>query len=296
MKYLTTNEIAKLWNISERSIRNYCNKGRIPGAILSGKTWLIPKSAKKPDRKVRKIIKPLTLLDSLINEKESRIKNGIYHKLQVEMTYNSNHIEGSKLTHDQTKYIFETKTIGVSNIAINVDDIIETINHFHCIDLVIDNAKHKLNESFIKQLHFSLKNGTEDSRKTWFKIGDYKLYNNEVGGEPTTPPDKVRVELKKIIENYNSKLVISLEDIIDFHYNFEKIHPFQDGNGRIGRLIILKECLRNNIIPFIITDQLKLFYYRGLKEYKNDKAFLLDTCLYSQDLFKKNLDYFDIKY
>lgn len=296
MKYLTSEEIASIWKVSERSVRNYCNKGRVPGAILNGKTWMIPENAKKPKREVRHSIKNRTLLEILLEEKEAQVKGGIYHKLQIEMTYNSNHIEGSKLTHDQTRYIYETKTIGVTEENINVDDIIETANHFTCVDLVIDSAKYKLSESFIKQLHFILKSGTSDSRKTWFKTGDYKLMDNEVGGDETCPVSAVKEQMKELIKRYNSKQDVTVEDIIEFHYEFEKIHPFQDGNGRVGRLIMLKECLKHNIVPMIINEELKFYYYRGLKEYKNIKGYLVDTCLFAQDIVKTYLDYFKIKY
>lgn len=296
MKYLTSAEIASIWKVSERSVRNYCNKGRVPGAILNGKTWLIPENAKKPKREIRHSIGNRTLLEVLLEEKEGQIKGGIYHKLQIEMAYNSNHIEGSKLTHDQTRHIYETKTIGVIEENINVDDIIETSNHFRCVDVVIESAKYKLSESFIKQLHFILKSGTSDSRKTWFKIGDYKLMDNEVGGEDTCPVSEVKAQIKELLKNYNLKQKVTIEDIIEFHYEFEKIHPFQDGNGRVGRLIMLKECLKHNIVPMIINEELKLYYYRGLKEYKNVKGYLVDTCLFAQDIVKTYLDYFKIKY
>ena len=224
------------------------------------------------------------------------MSGGIYHKLQIEMTYNSNHIEGSKLTYDQTRYIYETKTIGFNNESIKVDDIIETTNHFRCVDLAIDSANYKLTESLIKQFHYILKSGTSDSRKSWFKIGDYKMMDNEVGGSDTCPVNEVKAKMTDLLKRYNSKTKITIEDIIDFHYEFEKIHPFQDGNGRVGRLIMMKECLKNNIVPIIINEDLKLFYYRGLKEYKNIKGFLVDTCLFGQDIVKTYLDYFKIEY
>ncbi len=296
MKYLTSEEIASIWKVSDRSVRNYCNKGRVPGAILNGKTWMIPKNAQKPKREIRHSIKNRTLLEILLEEKEGQVKGGIYHKLQIEMTYNSNHIEGSKLTHDQTQYIYETKTIGVTKENINVDDIIETSNHFRCVDLVIESAKYKLSESFIKQLHFILKSGTSDSRKSWFKIGDYKLMDNEVGRDDTCPVSEVKAQIKELLKKYNLKQKVTVEDIIEFHYEFEKIHPFQDGNGRVGRLIMLKECLKHNIVPMIINEELKYYYYRGLKEYKNNKENLVDTCLFAQDIVKTYLDYFKIKY
>ena len=296
MKFLSVAEIAKLWNVSERSVRNYCAEGRIPGAYLVGKTWMIPNDAVKPDRKARLSNSKKTLLDILKLEKESKLKGGIYHKVQIELTYNSNHIEGSRLTHDQTRYIYETNTIGLTGVVINVDDIVETANHFRCIDLIIDKANLNITENLIKQLHFILKNGTTDSRKNWFIVGDYKKLPNEVGGRATTSPEKVEDEVKSLIEWYNNIKNKTLNDIIEFHYRFEYIHPFQDGNGRVGRLLMFKECLKYNIVPFIIDENLKMFYYRGLKEWKQEKRYLIDTCLAAQDQFKVYLDYFRIEY
>ena len=296
MNYLSVSEIAKLWNLSERSVRNYCSEGRIPGAYLVGKTWMIPSDAVKPDRKARVSNNKKTLLDILKLEKESKLKGGIYHKVQIELTYNSNHIEGSRLTHDQTRYIYETNTIGLTDEVINVDDIVETANHFRCIDLIIDKANLNITENLIKQLHFILKNGTTDSRKNWFVVGDYKKLPNEVGGRVTASPEKVEDEVKALIEWYNNIKNKTLNDIIEFHYRFEYIHPFQDGNGRVGRLLMFKECLKYNIVPFIIDEQLKMFYYRGLKEWEQEKGYLIDTCLAAQDQFKAYLDYFRIEY
>lgn len=296
MKYLTSGEIAILWNLSERSVRHYCKNGRVIGAIMKGNTWLIPENAKKPERQIRHSLNKKSLLKVLVDEKESQVSGGIYHKLQIEMTYNSNHIEGSKLTHDQTRHIYETKTIGLNDENIKIDDIIETSNHFRCVDLAIESAKHKLTEALIKQFHFILKSGTSDARKSWFKIGDYKMLENEVGGSDTCPVNEVKTKISELLKRYNSKTTVSIEDIIDFHYDFEKIHPFQDGNGRVGRLIMLKECLKHNIVPVIITEELKLYYYRGLKEYKQVKGYLIDTCLSGQDIVKKYLDYFKIDY
>ena len=296
MNYLSVAEIAKLWNVSERSVRNYCAEGRIPGAYLVGKTWMIPSDAVKPERKARVSNNIKTLLDILKLEKESKLKGGLYHKVQIELTYNSNHIEGSRLTHDQTRYIYETNTIGLTGVVINVDDIVETANHFRCIDLIIDKANLNITENLIKQLHFILKNGTSDSRKNWFIVGDYKKLPNEVGGRVTTSPEKVEDEVKSLIEWYNNIKNKTLNDIIEFHYRFEYIHPFQDGNGRVGRLLMFKECLKYNIVPFIIDEKLKMFYYRGLKEWKQEKGYLIDTCLTAQDQFKVYLDYFRIEY
>lgn len=296
MNFLSVAEVAKLWSMSERSVRNYCAEGRIPGAILVGKTWMIPSDAAKPNRKARTSNSNKTLLYILKLEKESKLKGGIYHKVQIELTYNSNHIEGSCLTHDQTRYIYETNTIGLTNEVINVDDIVETANHFRCIDLIIDKANLNITENLIKQLHFILKNGTTDSRKNWFVVGDYKKLPNEVGGRVTTSPEKVEDEVKYLIEWYNNIKNKTLKDIIEFHYRFECIHPFQDGNGRVGRLLMFKECLKYNIVPFIIDDKLKTFYYRGLKEWKQEKGYLVDTCLAAQDQFKVYLDYFRIEH
>ena len=296
MKFLSVAEIAKLWNVSERSVRNYCAEGRIPGAYLVGKTWMIPSDAVKPERKARVSNNKKTLLDILKLEKESKLNGGIYHKVQIDLTYNSNHIEGSRLTHDQTRYIYETNTIGLTDEVINVDDIVETANHFRCIDLIIDKANLNVTENLIKQLHLILKNGTTDSRKNWFVVGDYKKLPNEVGGRVTTSPEKVEDEVKSLIEWYNNIKNKTLNDIIEFHYRFEYIHPFQDGNGRVGRLLIFKECLKYNIVPFIIDENLKMFYYRGLKEWKQEKRYLIDTCLAAQDQFKVYLDYFRIEY
>lgn len=294
MNYLSVAQMAKKWNMSERGVRKYCAESKIPGAFITGKTWNIPESAVKPERKNKKSNETQTLLERLKEEKASAISGGIYHKVQIELTYNSNHIEGSKLTHDQTRYIFETNTIGAENDALNVDDIIETANHFKCIDMIIDNAKYKLTEKFIKQLHYTLKSGTSDSRKDWFNVGEYKKLPNEVGGKETAKPEDVANRVKELLKNYNQKDEHTLEEIIDFHYHFETIHPFQDGNGRVGRLVMFKECLKNNIVPFIIDDSLKMYYYRGLSEWNNEKGYLTDTCLAAQDKFKTYLEYFKV--
>ena len=236
------------------------------------------------------------LLDILQEEKSSGYSGGIYHKTQIELTYNSNHIEGSSLTHEQTRYIFETNTIGVETESINVDDVIETANHFRLVSLIIDNTKSMLTEEFIKELHLMLKNGTSDSRKDLFAVGGYKKLPNEVGGMNTALPEEVSGKMKKLLNEYNAKEEKSFEDILDFHVKFEKFHPFQDGNGRVGRLIMFKECLKYNIVPFIIEDNLKMFYYRGLAEWETEKGYLRDTCLTAQDRYKVYLDYFRIGY
>lgn len=296
MRYLSVADTAKKWNISERSVRNYCAQGRVEGAFLTGKTWRIPGNAGKPERSNKKVKPPTTLLDILQDEKTNKYSGGIYHKTQIDLTYNSNHIEGSRLTHDQTRYIFETNTIGIEKEVLNVDDVIETANHFRCIDKIIDHAKATLSEKFIKELHLILKNGTSDSRKDWFAVGDYKKLPNEVGGMPTALPEDVADRMKELLAEYNGKVKVSFEDILDFHVKFEWIHPFQDGNGRVGRLIMFKECLKYNIVPFIIEDNLKMFYYRGLKEWDEEKGYLMDTCLTAQDRYKAYLDYFRIEY
>ncbi|MGM9561810.1 MAG: Fic family protein [Phascolarctobacterium sp.] len=221
---------------------------------------------------------------------------GIYHKTQIELTYNSYHIEGSRLSHDQTRYILETNTISMEAGVVNVDDVIETANHFRCIDMIIDNAKRVLTEKLIKELHLTLKSGTSDSRKDWFAVGEYKRLPNEVGGVDTALPEEVAARIKALLEAYNAIQKKTLDDILDFHVKFERIHPFQDGNGRVGRLLMFKECLKYNIVPFIIEDNLKLFYYRGLKEWSKERGYLMDTCLAAQDKYKAYLAYFRIPY
>ena len=294
MAYISVAAAAKKWNLSERSVRNYCAIGKIPDAVLAGKTWQIPENAEKPKRINAKAEN--ALLSALREEKKQQRKGGIYNKVQVDLTYNSNHIEGSRLTHDQTRYIFETNTVGFENGAVNVDDVVETANHFRCIDMVIDNAMYTLSETFIKRLHLTLKNGTSDSRKDWFAVGEYKHIPNEVGGRDTTAPEEVESEIFKLLSDYNAVSNHTLEQIIAFHHDFECIHPFQDGNGRIGRLILFKECLKNNIVPFIIEYDLKMVYYRGLHEWNREHGYLMDTCLTAQDRFKAYLDYFRIPY
>ena len=295
MYYISVAEFALKYGISERTARNYCALGKIEGATLVGKTWNIPAVAELPGRRPRKR-KVMPLLVVLRQEKGARLKGGIYHKTQIDLTYNSNHIEGSRLTHDQTRYIFETNTIGVVGESIRVDDIIETTNHFRCIDLIIDRAEERLTENLIKELHLILKSGTSDSRKDWFTVGDYKRLPNEVGGCETTAPEDVHREIKALLKEYNSKKRKSFDDIIDLHQRFEAIHPFQDGNGRVGRLVMFKECLANGYVPFIITDELKMFYYRGLREWPHIKEYLRDTCLTAQDNYKSVLDYFNVSY
>ena len=291
MEYISVIQFAEKYGISERTARNYCAQGKIDGAFLIGKTWNIPADAVVPQRKAaKKNLSPLLI--TLREQKASRLKGSIYHRTQIDLTYNSNHIEGSKLTHDQTRYIFETNTIGITDQTVNVDDILETVNHFRCIDYIIDHAEERLTENYIKHLHLLLKSGTSDSRKDWFAVGDYKRLPNEVGGQETCPPEDVHKRLKALLTDYYHNRWQSFEDILDFHVRFEQIHPFQDGNGRIGRLLMFKECLANNIVPFIITDELKMFYYRGLKEWGHINGYLTDTCLAAQDQYKDLLEYF----
>ncbi len=295
MEYISVEQAAKKWNLTTRSVRKYCAQGRVPGAYLNGGVWNIPADAQKPTRK-RRVIPARTLLNVLKDEKSTKQHGSIYHRVQVDLTYNSNHIEGSRLTHEQTRYIFETSTIGVDKDSVRLDDVVETANHFKCIDMVIDNANYPISERFMKELHRVLKNGTTDSRKEWFAVGDYKREPNEVANQPTTAPKDVPAQMKALVSKYNRRKKHTFEELLDFHYQFEKIHPFQDGNGRIGRLLLFKECLRNNIVPFIITDNIKRFYYMGLQEWPTNHERLTDTCLAGQDQMKTLLDYFNIQY
>ena len=295
MEYISVSEFAKQHGISQRTVRNYCATGKIEGVLLIGKTWSNPNDAELPKRKSGKR-RLMPLLTALKREKDSGLKGGIYHRTQIDLTYNSNHIEGSRLTHEQTRYIFETNTIGFEGESIRIDDIIETTNHFRCIDFIIERAEERLTEKIIKELHKMLKANTSDSRKEWFAVGEYKHLPNEVGGNETTAPENVHSEMQTLLKEYNSIKQKSLEDIIDLHHRFECIHPFQDGNGRVGRLIMFKECLANGYVPFIITDELKMFYYRGLQQWNNIRGYLLDTCLTAQDNYKTLLDYFKIEY
>ena len=289
----TIQEAALQWGIGERQVRTLCENGRIPGAKKQDGMWLIPADAVKPTRKSRK---PDGLLTRLQAERKHKTHGGIYHRVQVDMTYNSNHIEGSKLTKDQTRFIYETKTIGLEeNTVIPVNDIVETVNHFRCMDFIIDTAEKELTQPYIKRLHALLKSGTEDSLVDGFAVGDYKKFPNEVGDHVTTPPENVSTEMGRLLTKYKEQEK-TLEMLVSFHADFESIHPFQDGNGRVGRLILFKECLHYGIVPFIITDELRLYYYRGLSRWKDEKGFLMDTCLTAQDAMKKYLDYFRIPY
>lgn len=293
MEYVSVNQFAEKYAVSERTVRNYCATGKIDGAFLTGKTWCIPVDAVLPQKRNTKIS---PLLARLLNEKASRMKGGIYHRVQIDLTYNSNHMEGSRLTKDQTRYIFETNTLGVTAEDTNIDDIIETVNHFRCIDYVIDHATEAITEPHVKQLHLMLKNNTSDSIKPWFAVGDYKRLPNEVGGQETTQPQDVHRQMKALLNGYNTLKKAEFDDILDFHVNFERIHPFQDGNGRIGRLLMFWQCLKSGHVPFIITEDLRLFYYRGLQQWGQSNGFLRDTCLTAQDNFKATLQYFNIKY
>ena len=293
MEYISVSQFAAKYGISERTARNYCAVGKIEGAFLTGKTWNIPRDADLPRRKRQS--KEMPLLAVLREQMQMKLRGGIYHKTQIELTYNSNHIEGSRLTQEQTRYIFETNTIGITDESVRVDDIIETTNHFRCIDKIIERADAPLTESFIKELHGCLKAGTSDSRKEWFAVGAYKRLPNEVGGMETTAPEEVPQQMRDLLKAYHAKKQKTLEDLVDFHQRFESIHPFQDGNGRVGRLILFKECLANGIVPFIITEELKLLYYRGLQQWPKVKGYLMDTCLTTQDNYQAILNYFKIK-
>lgn len=293
MEYISVSQFAEKYGISERTARNYCATGKIEGAFLTGKTWNIPADAELPRRSKRKMP---PLLAALREQKEMRMKGGIYHRIQIDLTYNSNHIEGSRLTKEQTRYIFETNTLGITSENTRIDDIMETVNHFRCIDYVIDHATDKITETHIKQLHLILKTNTSDNHKPWFAVGDYKRLANAVGEEETAQPEEVHKKMKALLATYHAIRKTQFDDILDFHVQFERIHPFQDGNGRVGRLIMFWQCLQSNIVPFIITDDLRLFYYRGIQNWGNINGYLRDTCLTAQDNFKGILDYYRISY
>ena len=293
MEYISVSQFAKKYGISERTARNYCATGKIEGAFLTGKTWNIPAEAVLPKRNTKKVS---PLLAALREQKESKLKGGIYHRVQIDLTYNSNNIEGSRLTKEQTRYIFETNTLGITSENTRIDDILETINHFRCIDYVIDHASDKITESHIKQLHLILKTNTSDSRKTWFAIGDYKRLANSVGEEETTQPQAVHGQMKLLLADYHALKNVDFDNLLDFHVRFERIHPFQDGNGRVGRLLLFWQCLQTDIVPFIITEDLRIFYYRGIQNWGKINGYLKDTCLTAQDNFKAILDYYKIEY
>ncbi len=283
MEYISVIQFAEKYAISQRTARNYCAEGKIPGAFLTGKTWNIPADATLP-KKGNKHLSPL--IQRLREEKESRMKGGIYHRTQIDLTYNSNHIEGSRLTKEQTRFIFETNTLGFASENTRIDDIMETVNHFRCIDYIIDHATDKITETHIKQLHLILKTNTSDSQKSWFAVGEYKRLANEVGGEETVPPQDVHKRMKALLDEYNSIKQVELDDILDFHVQFERIHPFQDGNGRVGRLLMFWQCLQANVVPFIISEELRLYYYRGIQQWGQTNGYLRDTCLTAQDNYK----------
>ena len=284
MDFLTIDEIAARWGITPRQVRSYCADNRIAGATLERGEWRIPANASKPERKRRRTF-PTTVLGVLEAERSSRISGGLYHRLQIDITYNSNHIEGSRLTHEQTRWIFETKMIGEIGADVPVDDIVETANHFRAVDRVITTASSALTEAYIKRLHEILKSGTSDSRKDWFAVGEYKRLDNVVGEMETCPAKDVPREMAKLLAWWKGADK-TLANLLDLHVRFEQIHPFQDGNGRVGRLILLKECLKYNITPFIIADDMRKFYYLGLQEWRQGRrARLLDTCRTAQDVF-----------
>ena len=293
MEFISVTQFAEKYGISERTARNYCAAGKIDGAFLTGKTWNIPIEAVLPKRGKSKVS---PLLQRLRDEQQTRLKGGIYHRTQIDLTYNSNHIEGSRLTKEQTRYIFETNTLGVTTDNTRIDDILETVNHFRCIDYIIVHATDRITETHIKELHKILKTNTSDSQKTWFAVGDYKRLANEVGGEETALPADVHRRMKELLAGYNSLKHIEFDDVLDFHVQFERIHPFQDGNGRVGRLLLFWQCLQAAIVPFIITEDLRLFYYRGIQNWGNINGYLRDTCLTAQDNYKAVLDYFGIGY
>ena len=293
MEYISVSQFAQKFGISERTVRNLCATGKFEGAFLTGKTWNIPIDAVLP-QKGKKKISPL--LARLREEKETKLKGGIYHRTQIDLTYNSNHIEGSRLTKEQTRYIFETNTLGITTENTRIDDIMETVNHFRCIDFIIDHATDRITEPLIKQLHLILKSNTSDSQKSWFAVGDYKRLANEVGEHETVQPEEVHRHMKALLDDYNALKKAELDDIIDFHVRFERIHPFQDGNGRVGRLILFWQCLQNSIVPFIITEDLRLYYYRGIQNWGRTNGYLRDACLTAQDNYSAILDYFKIKH
>lgn len=289
-KSLTKTALAKELGISSRTMAKIGRGERIADHVLAKMAVFFGCSSDELCR----TISDNRLLQTLRDEKDLRMPGGLYHELQVRMTYNSNHIEGSKLSEDQTRLIFETNTIDIEE-GIPVDDIIETVNHFRAIDFCIDMAEEPLTEDIIKELHRILKQSTKASSLTWFAVGDYKKRDNMVGGRETAKPKEVASHMKALLSKYEAKTAITIDDIISFHYAFERIHPFQDGNGRVGRLIALKECLRFGLIPFIIEDTKKIYYYRGLSEWEGEQGYLTDTCLDGQDTFRELMSMFDIQ-
>ena len=288
-KGLTKTDLTEKLGISSRTVAKISRGEKIAGHVLKKIADFLGCTAEELCRSVS----DNALLQTLRDEKSIRMSGGLYHELQVRMTYNSNHIEGSKLSEDQTRLIFETNTVDVGE-GIPVDDIIETVNHFRAIDYVIDVAEEPLAESIVKELHRILKQSTKDSTLSWFAVGDYKKRPNVVGGRETAKPKDVPVRMKALLDDYAALPTVTVNDIIRFHYSFERIHPFQDGNGRVGRLVALKECLRYGIVPFIIEDSKKMFYYRGLSEWEQEPGYLADTCLDGQDIFRKLMAMFEI--
>lgn len=291
MRLVPEEEYATNHGLTVQAVRGYCAEGKLPGAEQEGEMWRIPADAPLPAETEHS-----PLLVALREQMESKMRGGIYHRTQIDLTYNSNHIEGSRLSKEQTRYIYETNTIGITDEAVSVDDIIETTNHFRCIDFIIEHAEEPLTEEMIKRLHALLKAGTSDADRPWFAVGEYKRLPNEVGGKETAAPEDVPAAMRALLQEYTGKRRVSLEEILDFHYRLEMIHPFQDGNGRIGRLIIFKECLAHHIVPFIITEELKMYYHRGLDRWEEVRGYLLDTCLTAQDRYRAILDYFRITY
>lgn len=296
-KKMTQNDLADILEVSAATVSKY-ESGSLEPSIESIKRlaelYEISIDELLKDEKDKFDVSKVNVLDILREQKEMKLKGNLYHQTQVSFAYNTNHIEGNTLTEDQTRYIFETNTILFEGGTIaKVDDIFETANHFKLVDYMLDVADKKLTEKMIKEFHKILKDATSDSRVEWFNVGEYKQRANTIGnGIKTTLPNNVEKDMSKLIDWYNSFKQITIKEIIEFHYRFESIHPFQDGNGRIGRMIMFKECLKNNIVPFIIKDEDKLFYYRGLKEYKNEKGYLMDTCLNAQDQYGKMLEYY----
>ena len=288
-KEITKTDLSKELGISSKTIAKIAKGEKLSKATLQKIAGFLSCSHEELCEEVS----DNAILQVLREEKEAHLSGGLYHELQVRMTYNSNHIEGSKLTEDQTRLIFETNTIDVGD-GILVDDILETVHHFRAIDYVIDKAEEELSEDIIKHLHYLLKHDTKDSTLSWFAVGDYKKRANVVGGRETAKPKEVPGRMRELLADYNAKAIVTIEDVVEFHAEFEHIHPFQDGNGRVGRLIALKECLHHDIIPFIIEDNKKGFYYRGLSEWRNEKGWLTDTCLDGQDVFIRLLDMLDI--
>ena len=296
-KKMTQNDMANILGVSAGTVSKY-ESGDLEPSIESLKRlselFEISMDELLADDKDTFDVSKINVLDVLREQKEMNLKGNLYHQTQITFAYNTNHIEGSTLTEEQTRCIFETNTILFeSNTIAKVDDILETTNHFKLVDYMLDIADKKLTEKMIKEFHKILKEGTSDSKLEWFNVGEYKQRANTIGsGIKTTSPNNVEKEMSKLIDWYNSLKQVTIKEIIGFHYKFESIHPFQDGNGRVGRIIMFKECLKNNIIPFIIQDADKLFYYRGLKEYKTEKGYLVDTCLNAQDQYTSMIKYY----